>query len=788
VKRKNDDNMNKRGVRDSSDMEPKRDLSSLIDQITELFLSSPLPFFILHSDGSVISCNRAFSKMFGLYPDEARGLDLAEKVSDFTRFDKFLSELESGKPGELECGVKINDKTRRLLIMGWKIACDPKPVYAILVEDAEVLRTKRELKLLRYELVTTKKKLESAQSRYKSVVGRSSDVIFVLDSRTTIREASPAAERMLGYKSDELIDRQFDFILSPKDYPEFEAAIENLKREPQSDVSIEVKLCTKQGVDINFSLNIALTSGKADHEPCFIAVAKDITEPKFFDVASYEPQRLYYDLFEQADEGIILLSQNGTILNCNRKITEMFDFPKAELVGKPISVLLVNDQLSLLYKGLEALKRGEPFGRSIEFTSYRKDGKNVPVEICISGVFGSNDELEMVQCFVRDISWRKQLEQQLTQTQKMDSLGMMAGGIAHDFNNLLGGILGYATYAQTIVEKDHAAQKAVATIIEAAKRASDLTSQLLTFAKNGKLEQEQVNINKLVREAADLFKRSVTVPIKVSLDIERDLYSVVASSSQVQQVLLNILFNARDAMPSGGEIKIVTRSCPAPIAHNETMRLKEDVDCVKVSISDTGVGIPQDMINRIFEPFFTTKSKHEASGFGLSIVYSIMERHGGYVSVESEVGKGSTFNLYFPVERAKMVEQPVSIASPEKGDHLILVVDDEQMMADLISDILKSAGYRVLASTSASEAVELFKDNKEHVDLVIADFVMPKMTGRELLDRLREIKPNLKAIVSSGYAPDSGKFSAADINHEVFISKPFEVEQLLKVVQETLKD
>lgn len=771
-------------------MKPERDNSVWLEQFAELFRTSPLPFALLRADYTIITCNQAFSKIFGLYPDEARGLDLAEKMHDFGKFYEFISELSLGKSAELEIGIRINKKTKRISLVGWRVLHEQQSAYAIVLKGAELVSSKRELKFLRHKLLEAEKKLDCTESLYKNVVDRTSDLVFTLDSNTTIKEISPQVERILGYKPSELVGLKFDAILSPKNYPEFEEAIENLKRSSNlklSESSIDVKLSTKHGVSMDFVLHIMPIPYQASREPWFLVIAKCVFEPKLFEIDVSSPERLYYDLFEQSAEGIILLDQKGTILNCNRRAEEIFSCSKSEFIGKPISVLLDNDQISLLLKGWDALKNGERFTKPIEIVRTTKDGKRIPVEIHISGVYDSSGKLEVIQCAVRDISWRKQLEQQLAQTQKMESLGMMAGGIAHDFNNLLGGILGYATYAQSLMDKSHPAYKSVSTIIEAAKRASELTRQLLTFAKDGRLEQETVNINRLVRESVEMLKRSTTVPLKIHLNLDRALYNITASKAQVQQVLLNILFNARDAMPKGGIIKIVTKNYPRPRAHEEVPSLKEDVDYVKVSISDTGVGIPQDIINRIFEPFFTTKDKREYAGFGLSIVYSLMERHGGHVSVESEVGKGSTFHLYFPAAGERPIEEPSPLEYSEGKKQQVLVVDDEEMMTNLISDVLTSAGYSVLKSTSAKEALEVFQKKSDEIDLVIVDFVMPQMTGRELLDKMRKIKPNLKAIISSGYAPDSGKFSAADLREEVFVSKPFEVEQFLRVVYKTLE-
>ena len=386
----------------------------------------------------------------------------------------------------------------------------------------------------------------------------------------------------------------------------------------------------------------------------------------------------------------------------------------------------------------------------------------------------------------RDIGDRKRLEAQLLQAQKMEAVGTLAGGIAHDFNNLLMGIMGRISLISYDIDSNHPHYKNLRGIEDIVRRGSDLTKQLLGFAMGGKYEVKPTDINEFIMKCSDMFGRT-RKETRIHTIFQKDVCAVEIDQSQIEQVLLNLFVNAWHAMPEGGDIFIHTK--------NVTLDDEDVMHCgikpgqfVKVSVTDTGVGMDEETQQHIFEPFFTTKKLGRGTGLGLASAYGIIKNHGGLINVSSKKGEGTTFNFYLPVVEAQIIKQLPDDIEDEilHGTETILIVDDEEIVLDVSREILSSMGYDVIIAEGGKVALEIFKKDKDKIALVILDMIMPDVGGSHVYDVLKKIKPDVKVLLSSGYSIDGQASEIMSRDCDGFIQKPFSMTQFSKKIRNIL--
>ena len=490
-------------------------------------------------------------------------------------------------------------------------------------------------------------------------------------------------------------------------------------------------------------------------------------------------EQRHRELFENANDGIAVIDKNGTIVDVNKRFCDIHGFGKNVLAGTHFGILEVKDNEGEKEERMRRIQGGESF--VYEATHYKRDGSTILFEVS-SKAMNIGGEL-YIQSFYRDITEKKQLQGQLLQSQKMESVGTLAGGIAHDFNNIVAIILGHISLLNDCAGLDDKAKQRVRIIENSARKAGQIVSKLMSFSRKASFEILPVNLNNIIKDTVELCEtmaRSRKVAIK--METGDNIPCIHGDSNQMEQVLMNLFVNAMDAMPDGGTIIIGTEFVEIE-RNNHVHPLLSSGKYILMKVTDTGTGIPEEIKDKIFNPFFTTKEQGKGTGLGLAMVYGIVKEHKGVLNVKSKTGKGTTFEIYLPPSDAAIHE------IVKTSDHLltanarILVVDDEKDMLNFMKEIIEGAGYKLLAADNPYYALEIFGEVANNIDLVITDIVMPLMDGRKLIKHFKTFKPAIKAIAISGY--DAAR-NRGDADIDAFISKPFEKDSLLSAIRKVL--
>jgi two-component system, cell cycle sensor histidine kinase and response regulator CckA len=494
-------------------------------------------------------------------------------------------------------------------------------------------------------------------------------------------------------------------------------------------------------------------------------------------------------------DAMVALSLDGRITLFNRAAREMFGYSQEEAMGMSfISLIGEASREDVNFFVASHIASGAPkrvIGNILEVTALRKNGEPLPVEMTLS--LGRRASEDFLLAIIRDISERKRSEEMLRETeaqlrlsQKMEAVGRLAGGVAHDFNNLLGAIMGYSDVIHYDLKPGDPLLSDIDEISRAAKRAAELTQQLLAFSRRQVMLPKVLNLNDVIRSAEKMLGRLIGEDVHFSVRLFGGLGNVRADPGQIEQVIMNLVINARDAMPSGGELVLETSNVTHP---NGFMQDEESLvsDWVKVSVIDTGCGMDADTLVRIFEPFFTTKEMGKGTGLGLSTVYGIVQQSGGTIRVHSVVDGGTTFDVLFPrVDEEVQIEPPSGATGNPRGSETILVVEDEEMLRTLISRMLRLSGYKVLTASHGNEALFICEQHQEKIDLLLTDVVMPYMNGHELAARLASSFPAMKVLFMSGYTDDTiVQHGMAEWNLDI-VQKPFSANALSTKVRNAL--
>jgi len=635
------------------------------------------------------------------------------------------------------------------------------------------------------ERIRAEQSLRETQQRFRDLFENSPDAILVEDLDGTVQDANLAACVLHGMTRVQLMGKNWLNDLMPP--ARREAARSDFEKLMAGKLSwIEGESLTISG----HAVPIEARAGQIEYggKPALLLHVRNITERHAAAAALQSSEMLFRSVWENSVDGMRLTDESGTIVAVNDAYCKMTGLAAAVLEGKPFTIVYAPlENHELLLRNLQEHFASRVASRKRQDQRTLRDGRVLALEITDSFIEIRDRPLLMLSLF-RDVTAQKRLEEQFRQSQKMEAIGQLAGGVAHDFNNILTVIHGHASLLAA-GGLDEAGVRSAQQIVQSAERAAGLTRQLLTFSRRQLIQPKRLDMNKIVGNMTDMLGRLLGEDVTLQLNYSTAPATVEADAGMMEQVLLNLAVNARDAMPRGGQLSV--RITIVDVNENYIQRHPEARAgrFVCVSKSDTGCGIPSENLSRIFEPFFTTKEVGKGTGLGLATVYGIVKQHQGWVEVESTVGKGTTFRIYIPyvAEERSATEKSAVPIIVRGGTETILLVEDEKPVRELVARVLQKQGYTVLQAGTGGEAVEVWRAHKDKIHLLLTDLIMPGlMNGRELAETLWTERPDLKVIFTSGYSADivGRDFKIeSDLN---FLQKPYHPQTLAQVVRQCL--
>ncbi|MCG6971746.1 MAG: PAS domain S-box protein [Desulfobacterales bacterium] len=737
---------------------------------------------VVDENGKILHSNKRFAQLWNI-PDE-----LMETRDDRKLLDYVLNQLSS--PNEFLTKVQklykstdedfdtIHFKNGQILERKSRPLMRNKEIYGRVWSFRDVTEQKQAMNAL-----------QKGEERHRIYFENVSDVIFSIDPDFRIINISPSVERVLGYTPKEMIGKPIQDlnVLDPDSLQKAFSDIMKVlsgKRIPFSQYEFISKDGARKFGEV--SLSPLTRNGKV---VAMVSVARDITERKSIEDALKQSKERYRIVLEANPDPVVVYDMEGKVIYFNKAFSNVFGWHLEECIGQKMDDFVPTDAWPETTTMINKVTSGENFS-GIETRRYTKEGKIIPVSI--SGAIYRDESGNPIGSVInlRDISDQKVLEIQLQQAQKMEAIGTLAGGIAHDFNNLLMGIQGCTSLMFMDIDANHPNFEYLHRIENYIKNATSLTKQLLGFARKGKYEIKATDVNDLVNKSSEMFgrtKKEITIHIKC----QSDIWPVEVDQFQIEQVLLNLYVNAWQAMSGTGELYIQTENI---ILNDKDVKAygMPSGRYVKISVTDTGIGIDETIQHKIFDPFFTTKEISRGTGLGLASAYGIIKNHGGIINTDSKKGEGATFNIFLPASEKKIIKEKMTHKEILKGSETVLLVDDEDIIIDVGRDLLEKLGYEVLTAKSGREAVDIYKSNREKIDIVILDMVMPKMGGADTYEKLRGADPAVKVLLSSGYSIDGQASKILSRGCDGFIQKPFDIKSLSleirKILDDTIED
>jgi len=728
--------------------------------------------------GEYLAVNPALAKMLGYDSPKEVMSSLKDVVTqvwlDANERSRFLESIEKhGVMRGYECRYLRKDGTVFWVSLNSRKVCGPDGntlFYDTFIED-----------------ITERNRMENAmrQSEAKfSKAFRSSPAAVLIVDLTEDRfvDVNEAFERISGYRRDEVIGRTSSELGMWNDLNDRERVLGQLRADGRIR-NLEYAFRSKTG-----SMGTGLISAELielDGRPCALAAAIDVTEHKQIE------QRLnnLATAIEHAGEQIVITDLDGVIQYCNPAFEKITGYSREEAVGANPRILKSGRHTAEFYGQLwTTIKNGEVWTGHL--VNKKKDGSLYEEDATISPI---RDALGKITGFVavkRDVTQQLQLERQFQQAQKLESIGRLAGGVAHDFNNILTVINGYSDFLLTALDRTDPLWSNADEIRKASERATSLTKQLLAFSRKQVIEPKTMDVNTTIRDSEQMLQRLIGEDITLTTRLDPFLGQVLADPEQVHQVIMNLIINARDAMPEGGLLDIATLNVEVT---DDDARSRPDAKpgrYVMMAVTDGGTGMDENTRQQIFEPFFTTKERDKGTGLGLSTVYGIVRQSGGWIDVSSEVGVETSFKLYFPrIDGPLVVEQKEAIRSTgPHGGETILVVEDQDAVRRITKKILRVYGYDILEAANGDEAVEVSQKHPGEIHLLLTDVILPGMNGKELSERLRTLRPKLKVLFTSGYTSEIIAARGVLDYGVAYIPKPFIPDRLAAKVREVLTE
>ena len=758
-----------------------------------LLEAAPDAMVCVDAEGRIMLVNAQTERLFGYHRDELIGQPVEVLVPNAVR-DVHPSHragyVADPRPRPMGAEMELAGRRRDGTTFPAEIS-----LSAIDTEEGILVSAAVRDVTQRQQAAETAAQLASIiQSSYDAVIGKTLDHV--------ITSWNPGAERLYGYTAAEITGRHVEVLIPPEDREREAEIVAAVARGERVD-RYQARRLRKDGTAVEVSLTMSPIVGRSGTIVGVASITRDLNERQRADDR-------FRGLMEAAPDAMVCVDRDGRIVLVNAQTERLFGYRRDELVGQPVEIL-VPDQVRGLHPahraGYVTDPRPRPMGANMQLAGRRRDGSTFPAEVSLAAM-GADDGL-LVTAVVRDVTERLEiaaererlrtqterdkLERHLHESQRLESLGQLAGGVAHDFNNLLGVISNYAAFVGDEVASQlpgacgQGIRDDIAEVQRAAERAAGLTHQLLSFARQEMIQPRALNVNDVVLSVEQLLIRTLGEHVELITDLAVGLPAVLADPGQVEQILVNLAVNARDAMPQGGKLVIHTAS--TGIDDTASQGAVPPGQYVALKVSDTGIGIPKHVLDRVFEPFFTTKPKGEGTGLGLATVYGIITQAGGHVRIYSEPGFGTTLTALLPV-----TEQDIAAVTPPPAEtrrghgQTVLVVEDEPAMREVTRRILDRNGYHVVAAASGDEALDVLACQLEHIDVLLTDVIMPRMQGKELADRVRILKPVARVLFMSGYT--QGLLGAQGVLEPgvQLIEKPFSETTILTKLYEILTD
>ena len=649
---------------------------------------------------------------------------------------------------------------------------------------AELVVANKELVFKNEERKRAEEELRETRDYLENLLSFANTPIMVWDNNLRITRFNLAFERMTNYTMYDVVGKHPEILFSDDKREEISTLISRTS-EGENLISVEMPVCCKDG-----SVRIVLwnTSNvySADVKTIIATIAhgQDITERKRAEETLRESEEIFNQFLINSPDLVYIKDENHRFNKLSKSFENLFGKPTSEMIGKDLYELVPLELAKSVFEDDQKVLKG---GIGVHVEEKLNDRILTSIKFPIHRGSGKPDYLGG---FSIDITERRQMEEGLRQMQKLEGLGTLAGGIAHDFNNILGIILAYITSTHRFKDDTKKLDLAVNTIVKAVERGKTLVLQILMFARKTETAFGAVDVNDIVMEIMTMIFETFPKMLTYAQNFDKSVPYINADRSQLHQTLLNLCVNARDAMPKGGVLTINTRMVSVASLRNQHPEAAAS-SYVCIEVSDTGEGMTEEIKKRLFEPFFTTKAIGKGTGLGLSVVFGIVQTHKGFIDVESELGKGTTFRLYLP---ALQVAKPIGVKDEETlegmhgGTETLLVVEDEEMLMMSLRIVLVEKGYKVLSAGDGLMALKIYQERKNDITLVLTDLGLPKMNGKEMCAKIKKLNPNARMIVATGYLDPEMKSEFLKAGIQNFLFKPYDLKQALKVIREVLDE
>ncbi len=747
------------------------------DRFRAIAESSPDAIISADNRGSIIFWNRAARRIFGYTEEEVLGRSVQIvvpdrfKQSDNASFQNFLKAgIETDAISVQQISGRKKDGTEipiEFSMSSWKIG--EEFFFNAIIRDIS-------------ERKQAEAALRQSEERFRSIVESIFDALFTTDSSGKIVFWSKSARRMYGYTSEEILGRPVQVLLPERMRQDDEDAMKKFFRTgilTHNGRTIDAPNLRKDGTE--FMGEQSMSCWNMGGKTFITAIVRDISERR----RTEEDRARLSSAVEQATEAIIIMDPGGNIQYTNPASDNIIGYKCEEMIGRnPFKIKNAPDEPFFYQKIWDTLSRGRAWNGQMK--NRKADGSTGTLEVTISPILDQGGTITNHIFIGRDVTHEKSLEKRLRQAQKMEAIGTLAGGIAHDFNNILAAIIGYAEmglYDKNVERRD--LDFCFEQILIAGERARDLVNKILAFSSNREKKVQKIRVSSIINETLELLRASIPKTISINKHVTTGEDTIIADSTQVHQVLMNLCTNAAQAMRDKKAVLTITLDTASISTRIPDL---EPGTYLRLSVQDTGTGMDAAIIDRIFDPFFTTKGPAEGTGMGLSVAHGIVKSLGGTITVESELGKGSTFHVYIPpAEGAIPGKKHKSVGKPIGGTENILFVDDEGAIVTLAEKMLSSLGYAVTAFTKSTEALETFKARPDAFDLVITDQTMPDLTGLELAREMLRIRPDLPIILCTGYSHSITPRKAVSLGIKKLIMKPIKRSTMAKAIRNALQ-